>query len=96
MDNVNEFTALLQRIGFINNNQREEITNQGINCCDDLACLSEEEIKAVYDENKNANRRRQANNQIVLPILAKSRLEAIRYEMELCTMCHKPMTSRLL
>ena len=47
MDNANEFTALLQRIGFTNNNQKEEITNQGINTCDDLADLSEEELKAV-------------------------------------------------
>ena len=92
MDDVNEFTDLLTRIGFTANNQRQEITNQGIVTCADLADLSEEELKAVFEENKNANRRRTANNQIVLPILAKARLDAIRYEMELRTMCRKPMT----
>ena len=92
MDDVNEFTALLTRIGFIAANQRQEITNQGIVTCADLADLSDEEPKAVFDENKNANRRRNAKNQIVLPILAKARLDAIRYEMELRAMCCKPMT----
>ena len=92
MNDANEFTQLLTCIGFDALNQREEITNQGITTCDDLADLSEEELKGVYEENKNANRRRQSNNQIVLPILAKARLEAIRYELELRTMCHKPMS----
>ena len=90
MDVVFEFTGLITRIGFPDLNQREEITNQGITTCDDLADLSSEELKLVFDENRNQNRRRQAANQITLPILAKGRLEAIRYEMELRAICNKP------
>ncbi len=41
MDDVNEFTDLLTRIGFTANNQRQEITNQGITTCADLADLSD-------------------------------------------------------
>ena len=59
-------------------------TNQGIITCADLADLSDEELKAVlFDESKIVNLCWNANNQIVLPILAKAWLNAIRYEMEL-------------
>ena len=78
MNSVNEFTDLLNRIGFTEDNKKEEITNQGITTCDDLADLSSDELKAVFEENKNQNRRRQAAIQVTLPILAKGRLEAIR------------------
>ena len=94
MESEAALDALLTRIGFNTIAKREEITNQGINTCNDLADLSDNELQAIYDENKNHNRRRTVNNQIVLPILAKARLEAIRYEMELRTMCDKPMNDQ--
>ena len=91
MNDENEFNTLITRIGFTDNNQRLEITNQGITACDDLADLSTDELEAIFNENKNQNRRRTIANQITLPILAKARLEAIRYEMDLRIMCNKPM-----
>ena len=91
MNNQNEFNALITRVGFTAGNQQLEITNQGITTCDDLADLSTDELEAIFNENKNQNRRRTIVNQITLPILAKTRLEAIRYEMDLRIMCNKPM-----
>ena len=91
MDDHNEFNALLGRIGFNSVAQRNEITEQGVTTCSDLADLSKDELEAIYYENRNTNRRRTMPNQVTLPILAKSRLDAIRYEMNLRTMCSKPM-----
>ena len=91
MNDQNEFNTLITRVGFTDANQRLEITNQGITTCDDLADLSTDELEAIFNENKNQNRRRTIVNQITLPILAKARLEAIRYEMDLRIMCSKPM-----
>ena len=40
MNNQNEINTLITRVSFTDNNQRLEITNQGITKCDDLADLS--------------------------------------------------------
>ena len=91
MNSAADFTTLLTNIGFANADQRNEIINQGLQTLEDLSDLSSEELKAVFLENKNSNRRRVLANQISLPVLACTKLEAVRYELELRTMCGSPM-----
>jgi hypothetical protein len=91
MNSPAEFSALLSRIGFTTLLQRNEITTQGLNTMDDLADLSKDELNAVFEENKSSNRRRNVGVQVNLPILACTKLEAIRYEVELRAMCDSPM-----
>ena len=91
MNSAADFTTLLTNIGFANADQRNEIINQGLQTLEDLSDLSSEELKAVFLENKNSNRRRALANQISLPVLACTKLEAVRYEVELRTMCGSPM-----
>ena len=91
MNSPLEFSALLSRIGFITLFQRNELTTQGLLTMDDLTDLSKNELNAIFEENKSSNRRRNVNAQINLSILACTKLEAIRCEVELRAMCGSPM-----
>ena len=93
MNSAADFITLLTNIGFGNVDQRNEIINQGIQTLEDLADLSGDELKAVYAENKSSNRRRVIANQVSLPVLSCTKLEAVRYELALRTMCNSPMNA---
>jgi hypothetical protein len=92
MDNPDIFNTIMDIFGFIRNTQIAEITGQGIITCSDLSNLTSDELKLIFSENCNSNRRRNLNPQVILPILAQSRLEAFRYELTLCHLCDSPMT----
>lgn len=92
MDDQVIFANIMNTFGFINDNQFAEITGQGIISCSDLCNLTSDELELIFAENRNSNRRRNLNTQIILPILACSRLEAFRYELSLRQLCDSPMT----
>ena len=48
-------------------------------------------VKCHFEENKYSNRRRNVHAQINLSVLACTKLDAIRYEVELRAMCSSPM-----
>jgi hypothetical protein len=62
MNSQEEFNNVITRIGFDTNDKRNEITDQGITTCDDFSDLSKEEFTAIFEENKNQNRRRTLAN----------------------------------
>jgi hypothetical protein len=76
MDNPSIFDTIMEVFGFIQNAQIAEITGQGITTCNDLSNLTSDELELIFAENRNSNRRRNLNTQVILPILARSRLEA--------------------
>ena len=90
------FRTVLTVLGFNTIARRNEITGQGILTCNDLAALTASELEQVFTENRSANRRRTAPNQVVIPIPSKSRLEALRYEFDLRQTCQSPMAEATL
>ena len=88
MNSAADFITLLTNIGFGNVDQRYEIISQGIQTLEDLANLSGD-----YAETKNANRGRVIANQVSLPVLSCTKLEAVRYELALRTMYNSPMNA---
>jgi hypothetical protein len=96
MDSADIFIDTLIILGFTTVAQRNDITNQGLTTCDELSILTKAELQLVFDENRNSNRRRNIANQVVISIPAKSKLEALRYDLSLRILCNAPMTEEQL
>lgn len=96
MDSADTFTEVLIVLGFTLLAQREELTNQGLTTGNDLCALTKAELNLVFDENRNSNRRRTLANQVTIPIIARTKLEALRYEFYLRVQCNSPMTEENL
>ena len=82
---------ILTVLGYTTEPQRSEIINQGLTNGNELAALTSKELSLIFDENRNSNRRRLLGNQIVIPITAQTKLEALRYEFQLRNLCNSPM-----
>ena len=91
VDDPAAFTAVLNIIGLNTQAQRDVMTSNGITTLSDLLNFTSKDLVDVYKTNDNANRQRDALNQVIFGVVFKKRLEAIRVELDWRKSCEYPL-----
>ena len=94
MVNAESFSTMLSDIGLTTAAQRNVLIAQNINTYEALSQISDKELKAIFDDNHIMNRRRNLNQQVIIPIPIRTMIEGLRYDMELRSLCDQQMTSQ--
>ena len=94
MIDAEAFSSMLNDIGLTTAAQRNVLITQNINTYKALSQIFDKELKAIFDDKHVMNRRRNLNQQVIIPIPIRTMIEGLRYDMELRSLCDQQMTSQ--